>query len=124
MQINCSEIKSLFKIEVIEYQRDGKDFVISSGAGIGMAIMDIITSSRYFFDIDKYRYDNIDWESFGIYLAKRCNKLITAGWYTIDVPKNMNALCNGFSYIKRENLYRYDGGNEKTLEQFFYEIKK
>lgn len=122
MPLNCAEIKRLFDVEIIDYDRNGNDLIVSSGAGIGMATMDVVSSARYFFDIDKYRYQNIDFEALGIFLASKCKRLIIVGWFTIDVPKNIDALNKGFSFINK-NIFRYNGGEDISLKDFFGMVK-
>lgn len=105
-----------FGVELIDYDRQGLGVVISSGCGLGLAIMDVLPTARYFVDIDRYRTRSLDWEAVGVLL--RCGNpsfVVLVGWYTIDVPQAMNAIELG---LKGAPSYRYDGGGRESLGGF------
>ena len=125
MQLNSTlhdvitQSRRLFGVEFIDYARAGTGIVVSSGCGIGLAVMDQLPLCRYFVDIDNYRKQTIDWEALFIAVsARKPSAIVLVGWYTIDVPKTI-------STIERACLspsYRYDGGGTKNLGEFLADL--
>lgn len=108
-------------IEIFNYQRRTSQMLITSGCGLGLGLMDILPSVSYWFDLDTYRHELIDWETFGIniYFAG-ITHLILAGWATIDTPKSLMKIHKGFLGKK----YFYLGGQKQTLQQFIDTVEK
>ncbi len=113
---SLNEFARLFDVELIDYERSGDGIVLSSGAGIGVALMDVLTHCRYFIDIDLYRNKSIDWEAVGILLSMKCKtSIVAAGWFSFDSSSNFDAFCRG---VVACTLYRYEGGRDVMLSEF------
>lgn len=118
-------IKDFFNVEFIDYgDHRGNSILISSGAGIGMALMDQFMGVRYFIDIDSYRHDIIDWESIGIILSNSKPKMIIfCGWFTLDNRKNFQKIVDGTcNNVNGEIIEFYDGGKTENLQSFIDKI--
>ena len=117
------EIAKYFGFDLIDYDRQGDSLLISSGAGVMMAIMDAVPRFKYCIDIDSYRHITNRVPQLISALDLNCNLGIIgiAGWFSIDEPK---ALQEGINKIKRTKCISYSGNykvfnNESpTLEIF------
>lgn len=107
-----------FSIQIHDYDRPGYGLLIASGFGLGMALMDILPQCRYFFDIDNYRNNQIDWECLGIRLSfAGLRQIILVGWFTVDSSTNFDNLARGILIDKL--IYR--GGSE-SLKNFVHRV--
>lgn len=109
-------------VEFIDFERPGRGVIVCSGSGIGLSLMDVFLDCRYLVDIDSYRMDkSIDWECVAVLLSTRrqIDRVIMAGWFTIDVPVNFNAFQRG---LLVENFV-YRGGGSESLAEFVNRIR-
>lgn len=115
------KINSAFKIEFVDYERDGTGVVVSSGCGIGMGLMDVLTECRYFIDLDTYRTSLIDWEAVAVCVSvRRPSKIVMAGWFTIDRPLAFDRFIRGVVDVP---LFVYRGGVDVSLSEFVTCVK-
>lgn len=113
LESKIQAIKDLFDVEFIDYGK-GDSILITSGAGIGMALMDVLLNVRYLLDIDSYRFNFIDWESIGAILsAAKPKKIIFAGWFSLDKFDNINKIAESIIDIP---CYSYTGGIDDLNE--------
>ena len=106
-------LKTNFGIDLVDYGRDGRGILFSSGCGIGMALMDVLPAMRWFCDIDQYRHQAIDWECVGVVLGRaNPEPLVLAGWFTIDRPTAFWNLRRGALNFPVEIL-TYSGGYDR-----------
>jgi hypothetical protein len=89
-------IKDGFGVEFVDYSREGNAVLITSGCGIGMAIMDALPDIRYFVDIDDYRNSSIDWEAIAVMLAcAKPSAIFLTGSFSLDSPSVFNPIKQG-----------------------------
>jgi hypothetical protein len=113
---------SNFGVEFADYGRQSTGILLSSGCGIGMALMDVCLELNYFVDIDSYRFKPVDWESLMVTLSvAKPQVIVLAGWYTIDRPLSMEAAARGC--IDKNSLVWYEGG-KKDLSEAIAEIHR
>ena len=117
-------VNSLFHVEFVDYARPGDGLLISSGAGIGMAIMDTLPALRWFCDVDAYRKrQDIDWEAVAVMLTAgswRPSAVVMAGWFSLDRPEVFDAFERG---VVETPVFRYEGGQGTTLADFLQTVK-
>lgn len=110
------KIERGFGIEFVDYEREGEGVLITSGAGIGMAMMDTLPWLRYMIDLDSYRFKMIDWEAVAVLLSVHKPKaIVMVGWFTIDRPRAFEAFIKG---VIDTPLFVYRGGESQTLGEF------
>lgn len=104
----------LFDISLIDYERPSDGILFASGAGLGLAIMDMCPSLRWFRDIDDYRHRLVDWEAVAIVIASQRPRLVvTAGWFSIDKPEALLRLQRGLVGV---DFLNYVGGQDSLAE--------
>lgn len=121
MLAECFEkIAKYFEVTFFNYNRPSTGVLLSSGCGIGMALMDVCPQLNWFLDVDTYRFKQVDWESIAVIIsARKPTLVVTAGWFTIDTPKALNEFKKGVIETK---LVEYAGGGSKTLSDLIGEI--
>lgn len=71
-----------------DFERAGDGILITSGFGLGLALMDEISSLRYFFDVDDYRGREIPWETLGVCLSfSGAKAVVFSGWFNASSPE-------------------------------------
>lgn len=117
-----SSAEKNFGVAFHDYNRPGQTgILLSSGCGIGLALMDECQNLNYFVDIDNYRFKNIDWECLLITLsAANPSVIVLAGWHSIDRPKAFEDATKGI--VNNVCLIRYIGG-ESDLRETIEKIK-
>jgi len=112
-------VNEYFGVEFIDYEREGRGILISSGCGIGMALMDVLSDCRYFVDTDRYRHRSIDWSAVAAILALSDSYLVLAGWFSFDKAQIFDDIERSF----RGKVWRYEGGNAHSLSDFLQSIR-
>lgn len=120
LESRIEAIRQHFGVELIDYGRPTTGVVLSSGCGIGLAIMDQLPSANWFVDIDRYRHKAVDWECLAVVLTiARPRYVVLAGWFTIDKPWAFHSFKKGSIETP---LYEYSGGGELTLSDFLKSV--
>ena len=117
-------IETAFEVSFIDYANPGRGVLISSGCGIGMAIMDLTPTLRFFLDTDSYRHrTDIDWEALSVVLTSETQSkpdyIILSGWFSLDPPEIFDRIERG---ILETQLFRYEGGKDVSLSAFLNRI--
>ena len=120
LKLCVSRANEYFGVEFIDYGREGRGILISSGCGIGMALMDVLPDCRYFVDTDRYRHRSIDWSSLAAILALSDCYLVLAGWFSFDKAQIFDDIERSFS----GKVWRYEGGNTRSLSDFLQSIRE
>jgi hypothetical protein len=118
LRLCVSKANEYFGVELIDYEREGRGILVSSGCGIGMALMDVLSDCRYFVDTDRYRHRSIDWSSLAAILALSDSYLVLAGWFSFDKAQIFDDIERSFS----GKVWRYEGGNARSLSEFLQSI--
>lgn len=118
-----SSAEKNFGVTFHDYKRAGQTgILLSSGCGIGMALMDECPNLNYFVDIDNYRFKNIDWECLLVSLTAACPSVVVlAGWHSLDRPVAFERASLGVQ-TGLTKLIRYIGG-ESDLRETIQAIK-
>lgn len=112
---------NLLGVKFFDYERESNGILLSSGCGIGMAVMDVCPAFRWFVDIDSYRREAIDWEAIAVVLSCRKPSVIGfVGWFTIDTPSEMNRFSKGV--LSGTNYKTYIGGGLQTLDEWISQV--
>lgn len=112
-----TRIESAFGVTFTDYGREGAGVLLSSGCGIGLALMDVLPEFRWFVDMDNYRYKSVDWEAIAVMLSVAgAEEFLLAGWFTFDAPVGFDRFSRGVLATSR--LSRYEGGHGFTLGEF------
>lgn len=122
-------LANYFGFDLIDYKRQGDGILISSGAGIMMAIMGICPRFKYCIDIDSHREINSRVPQFISALDRNTELEVIgiAGFFSIDKP---TALVEGISKIKRARYIGYSGNHlvfpdeHNTLKDFIEDANR
>jgi hypothetical protein len=113
-------VRKHFGVDFADYRRNSTGILLSSGCGIGLALMDVCPNLRFFIDVDIYRNKQIDWESIAIILTvAKPQSVVLAGWFSIDRPKVFEEFTRGV--VDKSCLSVYIGG-ERPLDSLLSEI--
>lgn len=84
-----------------------------------MGLMDVLPGCRYFLDLDRYRYNPVDWEVVAAILSLNEDAyLILAGWFSLDRAIVFDCLERGF----QGKVMRYEGGGGSSLSEFILSL--
>lgn len=110
-----TRIEELFGVVFTDYGRSGAGVLLSSGCGIGLALMDVLPEFSWYVDMDNYRYKPVDWEAIAVILSADADEFLLAGWFTFDAPIGFDRFQRG---VIGKRTSRYEGGHGITLGEF------
>lgn len=114
-------VGAFFGVQVIDYGRRSNGILLSSGAGIMMAVMDAALQYRWCIDLDTMRAHRARVANFivALDLNTEINLIGAVGWFSLDDPR---PIVEGLARCRRAQVVSYlamtDGGTCLTLEQF------
>jgi len=89
--ISVDSIARMYRIPVIDYDRESRGVLVSSGCGIMMAIMDDASSLRWCVDIDELPRDN-RLRDFMLWLPRLAAPIAVAGFFSITDPTPLRSI--------------------------------
>lgn len=105
---NPAVLCSYFGFDLIDYNRDGNGLLISSGAGIMMAIMDAVPNIRWCIDIDSHRQIRSRVPNLMVALDHcELDFIAVAGFFSNDSPVEM---AQGIVRLRNTYCPQYSGG--------------
>ena len=99
--ISVDSIARMYRIPIIDYARDARGVLVSSGCGIMMAIMDEARTLRWCVDIDELPREN-RLHDFMLWLPRLARPIAVAGFFSLTDPTPLRmsvaALSDAITY--------------------------
>jgi len=107
LSLTLPQAARLYGAPVIDYERESRGLLVSSGAGIMMAVMDEVPTLRWCVDIDRMpSHERLP--DFLLMAERVCEPLAVCGWFSLTDPTPLRRAIEGLADPSRCFCY---GGN-------------